>query len=59
MKKSILIVLSILFLTASCVERKPSRLDKTIFVLATKADKKWNKWLEKENADSVWNSTMK
>lgn len=59
MKKSILIVLSILFLTASCVERKPDRVDKSVIVLINKADKKWNKWLEKENADSVWNSTMK
>ena len=59
MKKSILIVLSILVLTASCTERKPDRVDKSVVVLLDKADKGWDKWLEKEKADSVWNKNMK
>ena len=59
MKKFILIVLSILVLTASCTERKPDRADKSVVVLIDKVDKGWDKWLEKENADSVWNKNMK
>lgn len=60
MKKLFILSAALLTLTVqSCTEHKPDRVDKSVVVLIDKADKKWNKWLEKENADSVWNAKMK